>query len=450
MTTTPDRFPFGVPFQRSLLRLCMTDEQFNHRVMQWVDPGFFTTEALGWIFRGMKDYYDRYQLRCTDVPLQEMTKWLDAEKLARYAPEVRRVIELGHVAEADYIKHELRDFIQRNMFTRMHRDTAKLYNDGKIIESYDMTQKAMEKIRTIDFESVDRSWFFEDFGKRQAVRIREALDPMAGVYSTGVPLLDDALDGGPRLGEVFLILAYAKIGKTTWLINQGFVGVRVQRVPTLHINLEGNLRSIEDRYETRWANDMFSKVSRGDIDAATYRQLIAEYESLKQLLVIRSITEWSTTILDVEAELNELKPRGFKPEKIVIDYVGLMRSRDRVESKTDHMIDATRDVKTLANRGYCIWSGAQAVRPSKNADEKEHIVKSQDIATAYEAIRIVDGYGSLNRTNDEKERDEIRLYWEDCRRTDATVYLKLYGDRGKMKIATRSERYTAPGYGDDD
>jgi len=445
-----ERFPFGVPFQRSLLRLCMIDESFNHRVMQWVDPGYFTTESLGWIFRGMKDYYDRYSLRCTDIPMQEMTKWLDAEKIVKYGPEVQRVIEIGHVTEDAYIKNELKDFIQRNKYTRMHREAAKIYNDGKIDESYDLTQRTMDEIRQIDFDAIDRSWFFEDFQKRQARRIRESLDPTAGVYTTGIPLLDASLDGGLRLGEVFLILAYAKIGKTTWLVNQGFVGVRVNRVPTLHINLEGNLQSIEDRYETRWANEMFSKVSRGDLDAATYRDLVSEYNTLRKLLVIRSITDWSVNILAIDAELNELKAQGFVPEKIIIDYLGLMRSRDKVESKTDHMIDATRDAKTLANRGYAVWSGAQAQRPRKNADEIEHIVKSGDIATAYEAIRIVDGYGSLNQTNAERDRHELRLHWEDCRRAEAHVYLKLYGERGKMKISTRSETYIPPVYTSDD
>lgn len=434
------KFHFGVPFQRSLLRLCMIDEGFNHRVMEYIDPSYFTTEPLGWIFKAMNEYYTTYSQRCTDLPLREMVKRAKPENAARYAEEVERVIQLSRVVEDGFIKSQLQDFIQRNMFAQMHKDAAQYYNEGKIIDAYDLTQRTMDQIRTVSFDQVDRSWFFEDFDKRQRERHLKTLDPTRDVITTGIAELDRTLEGGAHVGELYFMLAYPKVGKTTWLVDKGFVGIRAERAPVLHINLEGHRSQVENKYDARFSNELYSEVKKGEINPSAYRELIAEYQMLRGLLVIRSINEWNTNILHIDAELKELKSHGFVPRLIILDYVDLLRSRDRVSSEMEHQISAAKDTKQLANKGYAVWSACQAQRPRKNADDKEHVIKGNDIADAYGKVRIADGWGSLNATNEEKKRDELRLYWEEWRDGPAGLYLRLFNERNRMRLAKRVER----------
>lgn len=445
------KFQFGAPFQRSLVRLCMVDEDFNHRAMKFIDPSYFTTKPLGWIFGAMQDYHETYAVRCTDIPLREIARRAKGDDAPRYIEEVERVIQLGHIAEADWIKAQLQDFIQRNLFSQMHAEAAELYNAGKVIEAYDLTQRTMESVRNVTFDAVDRSFFFEDFEERQKRRHARALDPSTDTITTGIPELDHGLEGGIHIGEMFIIMAYAKIGKSTFLAERGFVAIRAERVPVLHIGLEGHLRQTENRYDALFSGELYREVKRGEFDTARYREMIAEYKMLRNMLVIRHLNDWNVNVLDIDAELRENRhSRGHDPRLIIVDYLDLLRSRGKAESETQHQIAAARDLKQLANRGYAVWTGSQATRPRKTADEKEHVVKSSDIADAYAKIRIADGYGSLNQTRDEKKNDEMRLYWEDYRDAPASVYLRMYGDRQRQRLSKRVEWMSASDEDDDD
>lgn len=437
-------FEFGVPFQRSILRLCQIDEGFNHRAMKLLDPGYFTTEPLGWIFKSMRDYYSEYGVRCTENPLREMVRKVDAEKAPRYGLEVENVIGVGWVVEDAFIKEKLKDFLQRSMFSRAHRDAAVLYNEGKLVDAYDVTQRTMDEIRKITFDSVDRSLFFEQFDDRQKARAMQALDPSGDTITTGIPELDEVLEGGIHVGELYLIIAYAKIGKSTFLVDQGFTAVRVERVPVLHVGLEGRREQTENKYDTLFSGELYTAVKRGDISVRSYQEMIAEYKLLRGLLIIRHLTDWNVNILDIDAELKENRTQGHVPRLIIVDYLDLLRSRTRASSESEHQLAAARDLKQLANRGYAVWSASQAQRPRKNADDKEHVVKSYDIADSFAKIRIADGYGSLNATNKEQKEDQMRLYWENWRDGPAKLYLRMQNDRSRMKLGVKREVMKPP------
>lgn len=446
------RFEFGAPFQRALLRMCMTDESFNHQVMKFVDPSYFTTKPLGWIFRAMQEYHQTYAVRCTDLPLREMARRATGDEAARYIEEVERVIQLGYVTEEQWVKARLQDFVQRNLFSQAHKESAQLYNNGNIIEAYDVTQRAMEQIRNVTFDVQDQSFFFEEFEERQKRRYAKVINPSTDVITTGIPELDHGFEGGIHIGEMFIIIAYAKVGKSTWLANMGFVAVRAERVPVLHIGLEGSLRQTEDRYEALFSGELYSNVKRGEFDSKTYTQLISEYKMLKDLLIIRQLGGWDITVLDIEAVLKENRhAKGHKPLLVVVDYLDLLRSRGRADSETQHQMNAARDLKRLAEKEeMAIWTGSQAKRPRSTADEKEHVVKAADIADAYAKVRIADGYGSLNQTRDEKKLDQLRLYWEEYRDAPASVYLRLYNDRARQRLGKRVEYMSAASEEEDD
>lgn len=424
---------FDVSFQRALLRLCMVEEPFCRQVMRYVEPSFFTTESLGWCFRTMKRYFDEYGGAPTNSVLRTEAGKAKTEHVPLYAYEVEQIIQLAAVAEGSYIKSELKEFIQRNMFTQAHRDSATLYNAGQYDEAYDLTMRSADEIRKVSFDPPDRSWLFDELEQRQRRRYLSSLDPTAGVYTTGIPPLDGILRGGLHKGELFYILGDAKIGKTTWMINMGFVATRVCRVPVLHFNLEGGTTLVEDRYDSCFSQELYWQVKRGEIDTTLYREMQAEYQALRGLLVIRTINDWSVNILDIEAELKELKVQGFEPEMIIIDYGDLLDQRPgvRADSATAKQLASARDMSTLAKRGYGIWTGSQVQRPKTKKDTAEAVLRARDIADCYAKVRVASGWGSLNATIEEKKRGEMRLFWEGYR--DGIV--------GKMfKLTNRFDR----------
>lgn len=423
-------FEFGVEFQRSFLRLLMLDEAFCHKAMTYINPGFFTVRSLGWVFASMQRYYKEYGVRCTEIPLREAGR-----REPVYASEVEAIIAIGFVSESDYIKAQLREFVRRNLFARAHEESQTFYNDGQHAKAYDVMCEAMDKLRSIEFDAPDRSWFFDEIEGRMRRRLRT--EPTDGVYPMGIEQIDDLMNGGPKRGETHVVIGEPKIGKTIWLINQAFVATRVCRVPVLYVNLEGGTKLIEDRLDSCYSTEFYHNVRRGEITPKLYREMIDEYKALRRLMVIRTLNDWDVNILHIDAELKELESEGFKPEVIYIDYVDLMRSRHRVQTETAHQTDAMKDIKRLSNRGYLVWSVCQSQRSKEKDEEKERILRASDIADAYSKIRIADGYGSLNATKEEQIRNECRLYWEGYRDAKVGRMFRLFNDSDKMRLATK-------------
>jgi len=440
-------FPFDVSFQRAVIRLCMVDESFCARALPHVEASHFTNEALGWVWTSLSAYWQAYSMRLTDMPLRDAVRQLSPERALRYSHEIELIIGLGDVAEADYIKHELRDFAQRAVFASAHEDAARLFNEGKQPQAYDVMARAQERIADINFDDVDRIWLFDELGDRQRERVRAAMDPNHGVVTTGIPLLDAATDGGVHPGEVWVVFAYAKRCKTTWLINQGFNATRVHHLPTVHFVLEGKGRQIAARYDACFSQELYSKVKQGSIDTQLYRALAQEYAQLRRLLVIRTLNDWDVTILDVDAELHYLRTQGFFPKFGILDYMDLGRMREggKGASETQHQVGFARDHKRLANKtdiGW--WSAWQAQRPKIGAHEKEHVLTSSNVADAYAKVRIVDAFGSLNATDEEMQHGEMRVFFESHRDSPVNQLYTVTNDLSRMRMITSSAVYVQP------
>ena len=91
-------------------------------------------------------------------------------------------------------------------------------------------------------------------------------------------------------------------------------------------------------------------------------------------------------------------------------------------------------MKRLTNRGYAIWTAAQARRPKKDELQKMHTLFSSDIADTYEKIRAADFYGSQNQTPEERTNNVMRLHAENYRDNVAGVDIVVRSDFEKMRI----------------
>lgn len=409
-------FSFDLGFQRALLRLMQKDELFCLRCVQHVRASFFTIEPLGWLFGLSVNYWKVYHLPPSDVVLRTEVRRVSADRVQFYMQEVEAVIAQGEVGEHEFVKAQLADFCRRNAFAIAHEESARLFNASQPDKAYDVMAAAQEQMQQIDFGSVDRQWFFEEFDERQRARIaRQQRDRR---FFTGIAELD-RVTGGVQPGDVWAMLAYAKIGKTTWLVNQGYNAVRVTKERVLHICLEGKKHEVPDRYDTLFSNCLYSRVKVGDIDLPTFRALEEEYSYNRGLLVTRFIDDWSTTALDIERELKELRAHNFVPGMLILDYVDLLRARSRVESELQHQVEASRDLKRIATRhDLAVWTAWQAQRPRENAGLTPHILTSSNVADAYAKVRIVDAYGSINITDAERARGEMRVHIEASRGAD--------------------------------
>ena len=423
----------------------MIDDAFCIKALHWLDADHFTTQPLGWAYTTIDRHWTQYQSRAGEIVLRDAARKLPEEKRVIYEAELDHIAELGFVPEADYVKHELSEFCKRATFADAHTQAAKCFNEQRHEDAYTVMALAQEKIVEVNFGEEDRQWFFEELGTRRAEWSRryDAMGPEP--FHTGIKQLDDATEGGVAPGELWVVFAYAKRCKTTWLINQGANALRVLARPVLHFVLEGQGSQIAARYDAIFSQELYSNIKRGTVSSESYKQMAGLYAARRKKLVIRTLNDWDVNVLHLQAELHKLRAMNFKPEMMVVDYMDLLRSRDKAASETQHQVNAARDLKRLLlQENLAGWSAWQAQRPKDGAHEKEHVLTSSNVADAYAKVRIVDAYGSLNATDQEMKDGIMRVFMEGHRDAAINQLYTIHNDLKTMRMITRVDGPAEP------
>ena len=426
------RLPFDTHFQQALLRLLCEDHGFGVRAVKHLRPEYFEHETLAWIYTCIVRHIDTYSAPPSVLVLQQMAGQLDPQIAGYYGAVIERVRQ-ADLKDADWIKDVVLDFVQRNLFVRAHHESRALYNAGKADAAYDLMREQMGVIEHTTWDPVDRSFFYEELPQRLADRRHIA--QLGDAIPTGFPWLDHILGGGLHQGELGVWQAYAKIGKTTMLVQHGMAANRLI-IPILHIVLEGSRRLIENRYDSGLTGELYSNIKVGEMNARAYQLAMQEYEWMRGMLVVRGfVDQWDVNVLHIDEELKDLKrSRGFVPKGIIIDYADLMTGREKrfYKNKTESQSAAYRDVKRLAGHGpgYAIWTASQAQRPKKEDQDKAQLLTSSNVADAYEKVRACDFWGSLNQTSAEKSEALVKELGHQV----ARVYAEMYRDNAANQM----------------
>lgn len=441
----------GADFQRSMLRLALENEAFAFLISQYLKVSFFETPALGWIFNCIAHYVTAYGRPPSALVLRDMVGQLDPSYHASYAPTVEAVVAAPAVEEA-YIATRIEEFVRRNLIVEGVEKLRNLYNTNNLEELQAFFVRRAEEVASVSLKKVDRTFFFEDVNLRAERRQRVAMQTHLYTFSTGIKELDDVLDGGLSRGELGLWSAVAKAGKSHFLQWFAYFAVRALRIPVLYIILEGGREQTEDRFEAAFAYRTAKELRADAYSVVREQQLIAEYNELRRLLVIRGFTKsdegWNTTVNDIWTEIRALRQReGFKPLMIVIDYLDLLRDGEKRSHDNEMREQAAvvRQVKKLADRddGYAIWTASQIQRqkPAKEQNP-DWVPRSGDIADSIEKIRAVDFHGTIARTDVEKRAEKARIFAELYRSAPAGKLIEINTDFAHHRAYTSVSRAT--------
>jgi len=429
-----ERFPFDVEFQKSLLRLLCEDDSFAHALGRYLQPFYFENEVLAWAYSYAQRHVEQYGGMPSIGVIIQKTRSMDPRVRPVYTATMEAV-QQASMRDEQWIKDTVLDFVKRNIFTRTFAESRELYNSGKVSQAYDLMMERMDELHRTAWEQVDGDFLADNFGVREVRRGFE--DPSEGSIPTGFNWLDHILSGGLSLGELGLWIAYSKIGKTTMLVQHGKAAARDAFLEVVHFVFEGSRKQVEARYDSAFSGELYAKVKTGSMDSELYQRAFRQYQLLRGKMYVRGFTErWDYSAQDIHDTLKGLKRSyGFVPKLVIVDYGDLLTGRDKhYRNDYEKQKAAFRDLKSLANRGYAVWTASQAQRPEKGAEDKADLVKSRQIADAYEKIRVSDFIGSLNQTVTEKASKVMRLYAEMYRDNAADRWIVVEADMARMTI----------------
>jgi len=428
-------FPFGIEFQAALLKLLTLDVGFASAALPYLKDTYFENDVYAWGFRFFEQYKERYNAFPSLGVIRNETRVLEDPDMREYYDLTLESVENANLAQEDWLKDKTIEFIKRNIFVSGVKSIVDLYNTGKVEESIDEMLGVYDKIEKTAWSPPDREFFFENFDQRMSDRLSKGV--FSDVISTGIPELDKVLGGGLSLGELGIWVAYPKCGKSTILVNHGVQAVRRGNRRVLHVVLEGSRQMVANRYDAVFAQEDYMSVKQGYFTEQAITTMKHDYQMYSDKLVLCGLTErWDYSPVDIHNELKELKRQyNWVPELIIVDYGDLLGGREKhYRNETDRQRAAFRDLKTLANKGYAVWTASQARRPEKDIDTVEEILTSRKIAECYDKVRVADFIGSINQTAAERQANQMRLFAELYRDNEAGKVFNVKADFSRMTI----------------
>ncbi len=223
---------------------------------------------------------------------------------------------------------------------------------------------------------------------------------------TGIPHVDRILGGGLCRGELGVMLAPPKRGKTLALVNFGFGAMMdIHGYNVLHYSLEIDEHQVRDRYDARLALNSVSKRAK---DPEGFRELMRKRieKSMHGELMIKRYPTRKARPTDLRAHLLLLRAQGYVPDMVIVDYADIMAPDRRTGDMRHEQAGIYEDLRGMAGEfDYACWTASQG---NRNSVEKE-VMDMTDFGESFEKAAIMDAGFALCQTADEKAQHKLRF-----------------------------------------
>lgn len=250
---------------------------------------------------------------------------------------------------------------------------------------------------------------------------------------TGLRTFDEITLGGPRPGDVGIIMGVTGMGKSELCLNFGYNGFKHKR-RVLHIDSENGLQETRVRYIARATRLPARALTRRGLDYSQDFKAWAtrNHKRIHDYLRILHIGVEQASMDEVEAKIASLCADGWAPEMIMFDspdhvvWSGSMDNAGMI-AKTQYA-----KVKSLGQRYNAVmWATIQA-----QAAAEGKIATNKHAAWGYDKARLADIVFSINPGLDEngnplseKEMGDKRcLFVSKARKSPARFIIPLKTD----------------------
>ena len=420
--SSTERYAMDPELQRTLVGVVMMDSYFVLQSMGLIRPEYFTSEVHQALVRVVFDYYDRYK----EVPLRAVVNREVEAIIARKPPEtqMRWRSETAMVYDyyvpglegRDYLLDEITDFakdqaLKQAFFRCVDVMQKRKRGDHKswVAKCHDILNKAMTVERDVEM-GLDYFNTVEERYERMASRIKNN-----EIFKLGLESIDNALTcGGLCRGELGAVIGISGTGKSLFLVNAAVQAIKRGKkvlVISLEIDQDGTAQRFDAHFMSMFGQKMPTKDMMGcpDIVAQAVKEYTKGLEDPRQL-IIKQFPAGEMSIADFRAYYAQTVMRGFKPDLVIVDYVGEME--DLPDMPTwESRYKLVRSLRAFAMReNVCVLT---AMQPNKSAEEVNKlgdVIDQSNLGDAYAQIKPLDAFWSINQTRDEKAIGLARIF----------------------------------------
>jgi replicative DNA helicase len=284
----------------------------------------------------------------------------DAVDLVTVRNELDRRSLLTQIGGVDYLvqlAESVPSHLHAEHYARLVRDKAMLRDligaAGRISEEayshHEEAREILDRAEQLLFQVTDQRI------SEQATPIRDSLEEIFkqiesrdGHYITGLPTgfleLDDMLSGLQN-GEMIIVAARPSMGKTAFGLNVAH-SVAMSGKPAVFFSMEMSRQSVVQRLLCSYARVDSHKLRRGMLPEEDIQRLAGVCDELATVPLYVDDTP-GMSVLELRAKARRLKSRhGITG--IFVDYLQLMHSPGRSDSRQQEVSEISRGLKALA------------------------------------------------------------------------------------------------------
>ena len=363
----------------------MTDVGFMGQIYDILDEKHYDNDALKWIVKECKLYYNEYKKPITlDVFKVKVNDVKNDILKTTIIESLKEVFKQQETPDSDFIKDQAIDFFKNQ--------TLK----NAILESVEILESKgdFENIKNI-IDGAMRAGTERNLGHEYAEEsaIEERYSEMAReVVATPWDVFNELTQGGLAGGELGVIVAPAGIGKT-WILCALGAGAMKKGTKVVHYTLELNEAYVGLRYDscfTGLPNQNLKyhmdevKEGIGKIDG----ELVVKYFPTK-----------TASVNTISAHLQKMRMMGKDFDMIVVDYADILRDTSNAREVRHALGNIYEDLRGLAGEfDIPVWTASQANRSALDED----VIEAQKVSESYQKIMTADFVVSLSRKVEDK------------------------------------------------
>ncbi len=413
---------FGTQFQRHILAVSARIPGFVMRCRDVLDANYFTADVHRAIAEALLQHIDSNGgLLPTKPTLFEDVKQIVSDTDIEVVTAALEEIYSEPVHDHAAVGVKVIAFGKRQAMLNAVLAGAERIDRGDPQGVEPLIRKAMLVGENVANAGVDYLANMED-------RIKVYLSPeekRVGNIQTGLAHLDYMLGGGLGRGQLGVILAPPKRGKSTCLINFGFGALSdVDELNVVHYSCEMGQDLVLQRYDDRLMGNLV-RTKRSDPDEFVHELRKRAGAFVHGRLAVKAYPTRTASVDTLRSNLSILAAQGMHPDLVVVDYAGILKATQRRAGEFRHeQASIFEDLRAMAGEFNCaVWTAQQANRGSLDKDT----LTMADISETFEAAAIADVLVAMCQTTDERADGTCRLFGAAVREAESeqTVVCKL-------------------------
>ena len=408
---------FGHTFQIKSIASLMKNQTFLEQIHDILDEKHYDSDALKWLVKECKKYYDEYRKCITLDVFKVKTKEVENDILkVAIVENLKEVFKHIESPDLEFVQDKALDFFKNQTLKNAILESV------EIMESkgdYDIIKRLVDDALNAGTERNIGHEYIEHIEDRYSETARETV-------STGWDVIDELTQGGLGGGELGVIVAPAGVGKT-WVLAAIGANAMKKGKHIVHYSLELNESYVGLRYDS-----IFTGIANQNLKFHK-EDVQSEMDKLKGDLVIKYYPTKTASVNTLSAHLKRITTLGTQVDMVVVDYADILKDTGTAREVRHALGNIYEDLRGLAGEFQIpIWTASQANRSALDED----VIEATKVSESYQKIMTADFVMSLSRKVEDKIGNTGRFHVIKNRfGPDGITYpAKVNTNTGKMEI----------------